>query len=78
MAPPKLSAAKALARQQMKLKQKELRASLVTNKRNKNNSMLPANIQASMQQENMSLASILDKAQEQAQHFDARHGRRPR
>jgi ribosome biogenesis GTPase A len=78
MAPPKLSAAKALARQQMKLKQKELRASLVTNKRNKNNSMLPANIQASMQQENMSLASILDKAQEQAQHFDARHGKENR
>ncbi|ETV91928.1 hypothetical protein H310_13715 [Aphanomyces invadans] len=56
VAPPKLSAAKSLARQQMKLKQKELRANLVN--RNRGMSNMPSNLTKTK----MSLESLVGQA----------------
>ncbi|OQR97226.1 guanine nucleotide-binding-like protein [Achlya hypogyna] len=62
IAPPKISAAKALARQNLKLKQKELRQGLVHNKRNA--------------AAGLSLEGLLGKAQEESQKYAATEAER--
>ncbi|CAK4631337.1 hypothetical protein AeMF1_006113 [Aphanomyces euteiches] len=63
IAPPKLSAAKALARQQMKLKQKELRSNLVQRNRS---TQLPNNVTKT----GLSLEALVGKAQNASATFD--------
>ncbi|KDO28461.1 hypothetical protein SPRG_20167 [Saprolegnia parasitica CBS 223.65] len=62
IAPPKISAAKALARQNLKIKQKELRQGLVHNKRNT--------------AAGLSLEGLLGKAQTESQKYDATEAER--
>ncbi|RHY64507.1 hypothetical protein DYB30_008275 [Aphanomyces astaci] len=70
VAPPKLSAAKSLARQQMKLKQKELRANLVN--RNRGNTLLPSNLTNTK----MSLESLVGQAADASSTFAEAEGER--